>query len=85
MIPVFGYNGNTWTKRHFWTAADLEQKLRLFQDYFNRQRVHSGLGARLPEPGEAKVPLKLRFISVAATLSRTLSDTHRRMISGIRR
>ena len=30
-----------------WTAADLEQKLRLFQDYFNRQRVHSGLGGRL--------------------------------------
>jgi hypothetical protein len=25
----------------FWTAADLENKLRLFQDYFNRQRVHS--------------------------------------------
>jgi transposase InsO family protein len=41
----------------FWTAADLEQQLRLFQDYFNRQRVHSGLGGRLPEPGEAKVPL----------------------------
>jgi transposase InsO family protein len=41
----------------FWTTADLEQKLRLFQDYFNRQRVHSGLGGRLPEPGEAKVPL----------------------------
>jgi hypothetical protein len=27
----------------FWTAADLAQKLRLFQDYFNRERVHSGL------------------------------------------
>src|SRR5262249_44669023 len=36
----------------FWTGADLENKLRLFQDYFNRQRVHSGLGGRLPEPGE---------------------------------
>jgi hypothetical protein len=34
-----------------------EDKLRLFQDYFNRQRVHSGLEGRLPEPGEAKVPL----------------------------
>jgi transposase InsO family protein len=41
----------------FWTAADLEDKLRLFQDYFNRQRVHSGVEGRLPEPGEAKVPL----------------------------
>src|SRR5436309_16107612 len=67
----------------FWTAADLEDKLRLFQDYFNRQRVHSGLEGRLPEPGEAKDG-KLRFISVAAALSRTLSDTHRRVISGIR-
>src|SRR5262245_49209494 len=38
----------------FWTAADLEEKLRLFQDYFNRQRVHSGLEGRLPEPGEAR-------------------------------
>src|SRR5262249_38439795 len=44
-------------KTLFWTAADLEQKLRLFQDYFNRQGVHSGLGGRPPEPGEAKVPL----------------------------
>ena len=26
----------------FWTAADLEEKLRSFQDYFNRHRVHSG-------------------------------------------
>ena len=41
----------------FWTTADLEQKLRLFQDYFNRLRVHSGLGGRVPEPGEAKVAL----------------------------
>ena len=39
----------------FWTAADLENKLRLFQDYFNRQRVHSGLEGRLPELGEAKM------------------------------
>ena len=34
----------------FWTAADLEEKLRAFQDYFNRHRVHSGLEGRLPEP-----------------------------------
>src|SRR5215471_13170326 len=42
----------------FWTAADLEQKLRLFQNYFNRQRVHSGLGGRLPDSQEAPTPLK---------------------------
>ena len=34
----------------FWTAADLEEKLRAFQDYFNGHRVHSGLEGRLPEP-----------------------------------
>ena len=42
----------------FWTAADLEHKLRLFQDYFNRQRVHSGLGGRLPDPEETPMPFK---------------------------
>src|SRR5215471_12493866 len=41
----------------FWTAADLEEKLRLFQDYFNRQRVHSGLEGRLPDPEVAPTPL----------------------------
>ena len=41
----------------FWTAADLENRLRLFQDYFNRQRVHSGLGARLPDSPETPTPL----------------------------
>ena len=43
----------------FWTAADLEEKLRDFQDYFNRQRVHSGLEGLLPEPGEAQTRLSL--------------------------
>ena len=41
----------------FWTAADLEEKLRAFQDYFNGHRTHSGLKGRLPEPGVAKTPL----------------------------
>ena len=36
----------------FWTAADLENKLRLFQDYFNYQRVHSGVEGRLTDPGQ---------------------------------
>jgi hypothetical protein len=35
----------------------LENKLRLFQHYFNRQRVHSGLGGRLPDPDAAQTPL----------------------------
>src|SRR6266581_3660136 len=41
----------------FWTAVDLENKLRLFQDYFNRQRTQSGLGGRLPDPETARTPL----------------------------
>jgi hypothetical protein len=41
----------------FWTVTDLENKLQLFQDYFNHQRVHSGLRGRLPDPGEGTTPL----------------------------
>ena len=41
----------------FWTAADLEEKLRAFQDYFNKHRVHSGLKGQLPDPEAATAPL----------------------------
>ena len=34
----------------FWTAGDLENRLQLFQDYFNRQRVHSGFGSATASP-----------------------------------
>jgi putative transposase len=34
----------------FWTTADLETKLRDFQDYFNGYRTHTGLRGQLPEP-----------------------------------
>jgi putative transposase len=34
----------------FWTAPDLELKLREFQGYFNDHRGHKGLGGRPPEP-----------------------------------
>jgi hypothetical protein len=40
----------------FWTAADLEKKLRIFQRYFNGHRT-PGLEGRLPEPGEARATL----------------------------
>ena len=43
----------------FWTAADLEQKLQAFQQYFNRERVHSGLDGKLPDPEAARKLLKL--------------------------
>jgi len=39
----------------FWTAADLEAKLRDFQEYFNAYRTHTGLGGQLPEPN-GKMP-----------------------------
>jgi putative transposase len=41
----------------FWTAADLEEKLRTFQHYFNRHRTHSGLEGRLPESAETGATL----------------------------
>ena len=34
----------------FWTAADLDVKLRDFQCYFNGHRTHAGLGGLTPEP-----------------------------------
>jgi transposase InsO family protein len=34
----------------FWTAADLDVKLRDFQRYFNDHRTHAGLGGLTPEP-----------------------------------
>jgi transposase InsO family protein len=34
----------------FWTAADLDVKLRDFQRYFNGHRTHAGLGRLTPEP-----------------------------------
>ena len=34
----------------FWTAADLEAKLRDFQQYYNGHRAHAGLNGRPPTP-----------------------------------
>jgi len=34
----------------FWTAADLDVKLRDFQHDFNGHRTHAGLGGRTPDP-----------------------------------
>ena len=38
----------------FWTAADLELKLREFQGYFNGHRTHAALGGLTPEPRTGK-------------------------------
>ena len=45
------------TAPEFWTTADLEEKLKVFQHYYNRYRTHSGLEGQLPEPGEESATL----------------------------
>ena len=37
----------------FWTARDLERKLRLYKEYYNRDRVHRGLADLIPDPKSA--------------------------------
>jgi len=41
----------------FWTVADLEAKLREFQEYFNEHRTHAGLKGRVPDPGRRASPI----------------------------
>src|SRR4029079_11774064 len=43
----------------FWTAVDLEEKLRAFQNYFNKHRVHSGLKGQLPDASEGRAALSV--------------------------
>ena len=38
----------------FWNARDLERKLLQLEDYYNRDRVHRGLGGGIPDPKLAK-------------------------------
>ena len=42
----------------FWTTADLETKLREFQEYFNEHRTHAGLAGRPNSNGPAS-PISL--------------------------
>ncbi len=37
----------------FWSARELERKLLLFNEYYNRDRVHRGLGGSIPDPKPA--------------------------------
>ncbi len=37
----------------FWSARDLERKLLLFKEYYNRDRVHRGRGGSIPDPKPA--------------------------------
>lgn len=34
----------------FWNARDLQRKLSCFQDYYNHERAHQGIGGSFPEP-----------------------------------
>ena len=62
----------------FWTTTDLETKLLDFQHYYNGHRTHAGLDGRTPEPSldTGRSPASFRFISMAAALSRTLSNAN---------
>ena len=64
----------------FWTAADLEVKLLDFQRYFNGHRTHAGLGGLTPEPRTGgRRPSECESVSLAAPLSRAISDADRGM------
>jgi putative transposase len=43
----------------FWTTRDLEKKLLLYKDYYNKDRPHQGLEGALPHPQHEKVNRKL--------------------------
>jgi hypothetical protein len=45
----------------FWTTADLEAKLREFQEYFNEHRTHAGLAGRLPDSNGPASPISLAW------------------------
>jgi hypothetical protein len=39
----------------FWDAKDLERQLFCFQDYYNRERAHQGIGGLIPTPARGDV------------------------------
>ena len=46
----------------FWSATDLERKLLQFKNYYNRERVHQGIGGQLPDPGPADTALNIAYL-----------------------
>ena len=46
----------------FWSIADLERKLLQFKDYYNRERVHQGIGGQLPDPRPADTALNIAYL-----------------------
>ena len=43
----------------FWNARDLEKKPLQFEEYYNRDRVHRGLGGGIPDPRPPKSEQKM--------------------------
>ena len=64
----------------FWTTADLEAKLREFQEYFNEHRTHAGLGGRLPDPGGRASPISFASYRWTEALSGVVPDADCRLI-----
>ena len=46
----------------FWTARDLERKLLLYKDYYNRDRVHRGLAGVPPDENGAIADRKIAHL-----------------------
>ena len=47
----------------FWTARDLEKKLLSFKEYYNRVRVHRGLGGLIPDPKPANTDQNIAHLN----------------------
>ena len=67
----------------FWTATDLEGKLRDFQYYYNGHRTHAGRQGHPPLTGRS-LTSKSQFLSMAEALSRLIPNADCRMILVIR-
>lgn len=53
----------------FWTATDLEMRLRAFQGYYNGYRVHAALdGSTGASPGGGRHPPESPFVSLGGAL-----------------
>lgn len=56
----------------FWTARDLERKLALFKEYYNRERTHDSLGGLTPAATDTLVTA--RVLVYAWCMARTNVD-----------
>jgi hypothetical protein len=47
----------------YWNARDLQRKLDEFKGYFNRSRVHAGIGGRTPDHQAGLVEAKIADVN----------------------